>query len=63
MNVGKALAIVWDVAVWFFVLSVLVFPATYAQWRHREKTDQAATDKTLERLLHDHTHAYEQDAL
>jgi len=47
MNVGKALALIWDVAVWFFVLSVLVLPALYAQWRHREKQDQAATEEAL----------------
>jgi uncharacterized protein HemY len=52
---GRILAVVWDVAVWFFVLSVLVLPALYAQWRHREKQDQAATEKTLKKLLHDQT--------
>jgi hypothetical protein len=61
MNVGKVLAVAWDVAVWFFVVSVLVLPALYAQWRHREKTEQAATEKTLKKLLHDQTndHIYD----
>jgi len=63
VNVGKVLAVVWDVAVWAFVVSVLVLPALYAQWRHREKQDQKATEKTLKKLLHDQTHQFEQDAV
>lgn len=47
MNAGQIVGLAWDVAVWFFVLSVLVFPALYAQWRHREKQDQAATEEAL----------------
>lgn len=62
MNAGKAIALLWDVAVWFFVLSVLVLPALYAQWRHREKTDQEATDKALERCKADTTNDHVWDA-
>ena len=53
--IGRALAVLWDVAFWFLVLSVLVFPALYAMWRHREKTDQAATEAELKRCKADTT--------
>ena len=63
MNAGQLLGLAWDVAVWFFILSVLVFPALYAQWRHREKQDKAATEEALKRCKSDTSHRYEMDAL
>lgn len=63
MNGGQIVALIWDVAVWFFVISVLVLPAMYAQWRHREKEEQRETEEVLNSLLHDRTHQYEQDAM
>lgn len=63
MNAGKALALLWDLCFWFFVISVLVLPVLMAKWRAREKAEQAATDATLKKLLHDQTHQFEQDAL
>lgn len=60
---GHALAYAWDVAFWFFLISFFVLPVIFSYWRARERAEQAATDATLKKLLHDQTHQFEQDAL
>lgn len=53
--IGHALALLWDVCFWFFVVSVLVLPVVMAKWRARERADQKATDEQLERCKADTT--------
>lgn len=63
MNPGQIIGFLWTVAALFFLVSVFVFPISFAYWRKREKADAAETDRVLKGLLHDTSHAYEQDAL
>lgn len=57
------LGIAWTAAVWWFLLSVFVFPVLYVRWKKREKRDAAETDRTLRLLKSDTTHLHEMDAL
>jgi len=61
--IGHLLAYLFDVAFWFFVISVFVLPVVMSYWRAREKRDAERTAQILDSLLHDTTHQYEQDAL
>ena len=63
MNAGNIAAVLWDAAVWFFLLSVFVFPVSLAMWKAREKQRAEETEETLESLGFDHSHRFEQDAL
>jgi cbb3-type cytochrome oxidase subunit 3 len=63
MNLGQIVGFAWTVAALFFLISFFVFPILYAYWRAREKADAEETARVLNGLLHDTTHAYEQDAI
>lgn len=60
---GQIAGFLWTVAALFFLFCVFVLPVVFAYWRAREKADAARTREVLDGLLHDHSHAYEQDAL
>jgi hypothetical protein len=50
VNGGQLIGFVWDLCVWFFVLSVLVLPVVMTYWRHNEKKRAEQTEKTLQSL-------------
>lgn len=63
MNAGQIVGFVWTFLVWFFLVSVFVFPITLSYWRHNERLRAEQTEKTLESLGYDTTHRFEQDAM
>jgi hypothetical protein len=63
VNAGQIIGALWTLTFWFLLISFFVLPVIFSYWRAREKAEQAATDATLKKLLHDQTHQFEQDAL
>lgn len=63
MNGGQIVGFIWTLLVWFFLVSVFVFPITLSYWRHNERLRAEQTEKTLESLGYDTTHEHEMDAM
>lgn len=63
MNPGQIVGFVWTLLVWFFIVSVFVFPITLSYWRHNERLRAEQTEAELKRCKADTTHRFEQDAL
>jgi hypothetical protein len=63
MNPGRIAAVLYDAAVWFFILSAFVFPVLFARWKARERADAEATEEALSRTRSTTSHQYEQDAM
>lgn len=47
MNPGQVVGLIWTVLVWFFILSVFVFPITLSYWRANERRRAEETEKVL----------------
>lgn len=62
MNPGQIVGFVWTLLVWFFIVSVFVFPITLSYWRHNERLRAEQTEKTLESLGYDTSGNYIYDA-
>jgi hypothetical protein len=63
MNAGQVAGFLWDLAAWFFILSLVVLPLSYAAWRKREARRAAGTEETLQSLGFDTSHQHEMDAM
>lgn len=63
MNPGQVVGFLWDLAVWFFILSVFVLPIVMNAWRRREKADAKRTEETLKATRFDRSGLHEMDAL
>lgn len=63
MNGGQIVGFVWVVAVWFFLVSVFLFPISLSMWRARERQRAEETEKVLKTIGFNTSHQYEQDAL
>lgn len=62
MNAGQIAGFIWDLAAWFFILSLVVLPLSYAAWKKREARRAAETEETLQSLGFDTTNSHIWDA-